>query len=78
MKALKTCATCRHLDIAEEGYEVPGLLDTAYLKTRCPILGWEIKEYYLLPSPSDREPREPLECPFWEYWEGVEKFQEQG
>lgn len=78
MKLIETCATCRHLKIVEEGFEVEGLLDTAYLKSRCEVLGWEVKEHYLLPDPQQKEIRGAQECPYWEYWDKVERLRESG
>lgn len=65
---LRACGTCRHFEVVEEGYEVAGLLDTAFLRSCCRLLGWEVKEFYLMGS--GQEQVKAAECPFWEYWGG--------
>lgn len=69
---LRTCGTCRHFEVVEEGYEVAGLLDTAYLISRCRLMEWQVKEFYLLGGGADQV--EPAECPFWEYWGATSKM----
>lgn len=64
------CATCKNLQIVEQGCEIEHILDTAYVTFRCSLAGWETREYYLTIPASNAHVIEdkPFECIFWEDW----------
>ena len=68
---IKACANCRHLEILEEGEEIKGLKDTAFLKSRCKMLDIEFRDQYAFPTGEEQVviDKKPEECPLWESWE---------
>ena len=68
---IKACVNCRHLEVLEEGQEVSGLEDTAFLRTRCRILDKTFTDHYAFPTGEDKLviDEKPGECPFWEPWD---------
>ncbi|MHB2017104.1 MAG: hypothetical protein ACYCW6_09185 [Candidatus Xenobia bacterium] len=63
----RICATCRHLEVVEQGREFAAIADTEYTVFRCGKLGWTTREDYLMAPPSDNLPSsEAFDCPHWE------------
>jgi len=71
IKKIKTCVNCRHLEILEEGQEVRGLEDTAYINFRCDVFNYSGKEVFRFPT-SEKcvviEKDDGEDCPFWVEW----------
>lgn len=74
MNQIKTCATCRHLTVLEQGREFEMILDTEYTLFQCAVLKWEKKEFYLM-APVEKELRcmDDDVCDYWEYWKEDDK-----
>lgn len=74
---IKACVNCIHLEVLEEGQEVSGLEDTAFLRTRCRVLDKTFTDHYAFPTGEDKLviDEKPGECPFWEPWD---KEQDEG
>ena len=71
IKKIKTCVNCRHLEILEEGQEVRGLEDTAYIAFRCTVFNYSVKEVFRFPAVEKCvviEKDDEEDCPFWEEW----------
>jgi hypothetical protein len=67
-QAFRICATCRNLDVLEEGREFEKIADSAYVVFSCKVLGWKTREDYLMaPVPTSLPgSAETFECPHWE------------
>ncbi len=74
MNQIKTCATCKHLNVLEQGREFELILDTEYTLFKCTILNWEKKEFYLMtPVPEELSDVDDRVCDYWEYWKTDDK-----
>jgi hypothetical protein len=76
IKKIKTCVNCSHLEILEEGQEVNGLEDTAFITFRCDVFNYAGKEIFRFPATEKRvviEKDDEEECPFWEEWRKEDK-----
>lgn len=63
----RICATCRHLEVLEQGREFASIVDTEYAVFRCARLGTVTREDYLMaPVPTELPAERPPACPFWE------------
>lgn len=65
----KVCATCRHLEVREQGEEFPGIADTAYSVFHCRVYDWTTREDYLMapiPIEGSELKIDPFNCPSWE------------
>ncbi len=63
---IKTCANCRWFEVLEEGFEIGRIEDLRYIRSRCVVLKWEVKEHYLFTVPaSGDEIKRPKECEHW-------------
>jgi len=57
------------LKIKETGREFERIIDTEYTKFYCELLGWEVREFYLMaPVDKDLTGIKPQICEFWEEW----------
>ena len=68
---IKTCVNCRHLEVLEEGEDIKGLGDTAFIRTRCRMLDMVFTDHYAFPTGEERLDIDgkPAECPLWEPWD---------
>jgi hypothetical protein len=74
LNQMKTCATCRHLKVVEQGREFELILDTEYTLFQCGVLNWKKKEFYLMaPVPRELDDTGDTACEYWEYWKSEEK-----
>jgi hypothetical protein len=66
----RICATCRHLEILEQGREFAAIADTEFIRFRCRKLGLSGREDYLMAAVQETlpDPGETPECPHWEAW----------
>ena len=63
----RVCATCRHLEVHEQGREFPAIADTEFMVFHCRLLGWTTREDYLMAKVEHALPAAPThECPHWE------------
>jgi len=75
---LRICINCKHFEILDRGYAVPGLEDTLYVEETCHLLGWKKKEYPIMERVmKDSSGRVflqdiPFHCPYWEAREDIE------
>lgn len=68
--AFRICATCRHLDVVEQGREFAAIVDTEYAVFCCRKLGTTTREDYLMaPVPADLPAERPPSCSYWEAFE---------
>jgi hypothetical protein len=61
----RTCLTCRHLKIGEEGRMVEGMPETDFQVFRCALLDQRTEEYFEAPTPKSEFEKPSTECPFW-------------
>ena len=68
---IRACINCRHLEVVEEGEEIEGLGDTAFIRTRCKVLDITFTDHYAFPTGEEVLEIEgnPAECPLWEPWD---------
>jgi len=68
---IRACINCRHLEVVEEGEEIEGLGDTAFLRTRCKVLDITFTDHYAFPTGEEilEIGGKPAECPLWEPWD---------
>jgi len=65
----RICATCRNLEVLDQGREFAQIADTEYLTFRCRRLNVTGREDYLMASIPRELPEEvPRQCPYWEPW----------
>ena len=65
--AFRICATCRYLDLVEQGREFATIVDTEYAVFRCRKLGTTTREDYLMaPVPTELPAERPPICAHWE------------
>ena len=62
----RTCLTCRHFEIGEEGRMVENMPETTFQVFRCTLLDDRVEEYCEAPLPRSEFEKPSRECPFWE------------
>lgn len=64
--AFRICATCRHLEVLEQGRAFEMIVDTEFMRFRCGVLGTTGREDYLMAPVETELPAEaPRGCPHW-------------
>ena len=64
--AFRICATCRHLEIIEQGRAFEMIVDTEFMRFRCAVLGTTGREDYLMAPVETELPAEaPAGCRHW-------------
>jgi len=64
--AFRICATCRHLEVLEQGRAFPQIVDTEFMRFRCAVLGISGREDYLMAPVEETLPTDPpATCPHW-------------
>ncbi len=66
---VKICATCKHLQVIEQGREFQYIIDTEYTLFKCALANKTVKEFYLMiPVEEELKVETKNECIFWEPW----------
>lgn len=64
--AFRICATCRHLEVLEQGRTFAMIVDTEFMRFRCAVSGATGREDYLMAPVETELPSEaPKGCRYW-------------
>lgn len=66
----RICATCRNLEVVDQGREFEQIADSEFIVFRCKVLGTCTRDDYLMAPVLEELPPDPgSTCPFWEPWQ---------